>query len=183
MIVTAGIEFAGGGTFAPLILHGLGTQREGQTNDDHRGKNISGTVHAFPHTAGGKQNTVFAALELVNGVFVAAVHLNQRILPDLILDFLIDRVKQPVGCKQNRGVTVGGFHQLRHFLRDGTDIVRIVRIRARRVFRDVQPGVILIVKGRIAVAFPDSVGRQVLGDAQLVFEERKAGVIPYGAGG
>ena len=41
-------EFTGGGTFAPLSLHGLGTQREGKAGDDRRGEAVDPATFSIP---------------------------------------------------------------------------------------------------------------------------------------
>lgn len=79
-------------------------------------------------------------------------------------------------------MSVGGLDELDDLLSDCRDIVGIVHIRDGGAFRDVQPGVVLVVEGRLAGKLRHTVLVQTAGDAQLVLEERKAGIIFYGTG-
>ena len=80
-------------------------------------------------------------------------------------------------------MSVDRLDQLNHFPRNGGDVLRISHIRDGGIFGDVQPGVVAVIEGRFAGELGHAILVQAPGDAQLVFEERKACIVLHGAGG
>ena len=101
-------EIMDAGATVFLLLHGMGSQRERQPDDDHRGENISGAVHTLPHTAGCKQHTIPALFELGDGIPIASAHLNQRVIRQIGFYDFVDNTEHLIGCKEYSGAPTGG---------------------------------------------------------------------------